>query len=96
MPAAWLVGALCVLAHGLLPRACMAISWTVWFATVALGQIAGPLYGVWGGTPFEPFHHIPNTVTGHPFDPVPPLVLTTLSALLSAGGLLALSRRDIG
>ncbi|MFC3997379.1 ABC transporter permease [Nocardiopsis sediminis] len=96
LPAAWLVGAVGVLAYGLVPRACVAISWAVWVAVAALGRIAGPLYGQWGGTPFEPFHYLPDTVAGAPFDPVPALVLAALSALVAGGGLLALHRRDIG
>ncbi|MEV0081478.1 ABC transporter permease [Saccharopolyspora sp. NPDC050642] len=96
VPAAWLVGAVCAFAYGLLPKASGAICWAVWVATAALGQIAGPLYGVWGGTPFEPFHYIPNTIAGNPFDPGPALVMIALSAALLGGGLLALRRRDFG
>lgn len=96
VPAAWLVGAVCVLAYGLVPRAAVVVSWLVWLATLAVGQVVGPLYGMWGGSPFEPFHYIPNTVGGAPFDPVPGVVMVALSAMLVAGGLLALRRRDIG
>ncbi|MDA3642634.1 ABC transporter permease [Saccharopolyspora indica] len=96
LPAVWLVGAICVLAHGAVPRASAAIGWAVWAAVAVLGRVAGPLYGGWGGTPFEPFHHIPNTVAGAPFDPVPALIMLVLSALLIATGLFALRRRDFG
>lgn len=96
VPAAWLVGAICLFAYGLVPRAAVAISWTAWVATAALGQVAGPLYGVWGGTPFEPFHYIPNTAAGAPFDPAPALAMIVLSAVLLTGGLIALRRRDFG
>ncbi|MCO1575545.1 hypothetical protein M8C13_07205 [Crossiella sp. SN42] len=96
LPAALLVAAVCVLAYGLLPRAAVAISWTVWLATLAVGQVVGPLYGQWGGTPFEPFHYIPNTPAGAPLDPAPLLVMCALSALLVGSGLLALRRRDFG
>jgi ABC-2 type transport system permease protein len=85
-----------MLAYGLLPRASAAISWVVWILTVASGQVAGPLYGVWGGIPVEPFHYIQNTMTGIPFDVLPDLTLTALTALLLGGGLLALRRRDFG
>ncbi|WP_165967941.1 hypothetical protein [Saccharopolyspora elongata] len=51
---------------------------------------------MWGGTPFEPFHYIPNTIAGNPFDPGPALVMITQSAALLGGGLLALRRRDFG
>ncbi|MEV4089983.1 hypothetical protein AB0J43_57920, partial [Nonomuraea fuscirosea] len=71
VPAAWCVGAVCVLAYGLLPRASAAISWLVWCLTAVLGQVAGPLYGVWGGLPVEPFHFVGNAMTGPPFAVVP-------------------------
>ncbi|KAA5834989.1 polyketide antibiotic transporter [Saccharopolyspora hirsuta] len=96
LPAVWLVGAICVLAYGAVPRASAAIGWAVWAAVAVLGRAAGPLYGRWGGTPFEPFHHIPNTVAGAPFDPAPVLIMLVLSALLAGTGLLALRRRDFG
>jgi ABC-2 type transport system permease protein len=96
LPAALLVSAVGVLAYGLVPRAAVVISFTAWAATVAAGQVVGPLYGVWGGTPFEPFHYIPNTAAGAPFDPRPGLVMVVATAALVAGGLLALGRRDFG
>ncbi|MCP3804772.1 ABC transporter permease [Allokutzneria sp. A3M-2-11 16] len=96
VPAVWLVGAVCVFAYGVLPRAAVAISWITWVATATLGQVVGPLYGVWGGTPFEPFHYIPNTVAQGAFDPLPAVVLVALSAVLLSGGLIALRRRDFG
>ncbi|SHF82781.1 ABC transporter permease [Streptoalloteichus hindustanus] len=96
LPAAWLVGAVCVFAYGLLPRAAVAISWAVWVASAVLGRIGGPLYGLWGGTPLEPFHHVPNTVGGAAFTATPALVMLALSTLLVGGGLLALRRRDFG
>ncbi|NUW43593.1 ABC transporter permease [Nonomuraea rhodomycinica] len=96
VPAVWCVGAVCVLAYGLLPRASVALSWTVWIMTAALGQVMGPLYGMWAGTPLEPFHYIPNTFAGGPVDARPYLVLFALTAALVTGGLLALRRRDLG
>ncbi|WP_433509682.1 ABC transporter permease [Nonomuraea sp. CA-143628] len=96
VPGAWLVGAVCMLAYGLAPRASVAIGWITWVAVAVMGRAAGPLYGLWGGTPFEPFHYIPNTVAGAAFDPVPALTMVALSALLLGGGLFALRRRDFG
>ncbi|MEU8396652.1 polyketide antibiotic transporter [Nonomuraea sp. NPDC048892] len=96
VPAAWCVGALCVLAYGLLPRASVAISWLVWVLTAALGQVAGPLYGVWGGLPVEPFHFVGNAMTGPPFAAGPTTALLAVTALLASAGLLALRRRDFG
>ncbi|MFC4113012.1 ABC transporter permease [Nonomuraea zeae] len=96
VPAAWCVGAVCVLAYGLLPRASVAISWVVWLLTAASGQVAGPLYGLWGGSPLEPFHYVPNALIGASSAVPSALTLTALAALLMGGGLLALRRRDFG
>ncbi|MEV4108597.1 polyketide antibiotic transporter [Nonomuraea sp. NPDC049695] len=96
VPAAWCVGAVCMLAYGLLPRASVALSWVVWLLTAALGKVAGPLYGIWNGTPLEPFHYIPNAMIGTPFDARPTLTLTAVTALLLGGALMALRRRDFG
>jgi ABC-2 type transport system permease protein len=96
VPAAWCVGAVCVLAYGLLPRASVAISWVVWLLTAGSGQVAGPLYGLWGGSPLEPFHYVPNALIGASSAVPPALTLTVIAALLLGGGLLALRRRDFG
>lgn len=96
VPAAWCVGAVSFLAYALLPRAGVAISWVVWVLTAGLGQVVGPLYGNWGGSPLEPFHYVPDLMTGLPFDARPALMLTVLAALVLGGGLLALRRRDFG
>ncbi|MEV4173527.1 polyketide antibiotic transporter [Nonomuraea sp. NPDC049709] len=96
VPAAWCVGAVCVLAYGLLPRASVAISWLVWTLTALLGQVAGPLYGLWGGSPLEPFHYVGNAMTEPPFALLPTAGLVAITALLASGGLLALRRRDFG
>ncbi|MFI7611749.1 ABC transporter permease [Nonomuraea terrae] len=96
VPAAWCVGAACLLAYATLPRASAGISWAVWILTVALGQVAGPLYGRWGGSPLEPFHYIPNAFAAAPMDAGPILALLAVTAVLLGGGLLALRRRDFG
>ncbi|MFI7451641.1 ABC transporter permease [Nonomuraea sp. NPDC049714] len=96
VPAAWCVGAVCVLAYALLPRASAAISWTVWILTVILGQVAAPLYGLWGGSPLEPFHYIPNAFAGPPMTVGPTLALLTVTAGLLLAALLALRHRDFG
>ncbi|MGV0735762.1 hypothetical protein ABQF35_03600 [Mycobacterium syngnathidarum] len=96
IPAAWLIAAVCFLAYALVPRYSVPISWAVWVWTAVLGQVAGPLYGVWGGTPFEPFHYIPNVVAGAPSSPLPALVMLAMTALLVWGGLAKLRSRDFG
>ncbi|TDD15497.1 ABC transporter permease [Nonomuraea diastatica] len=96
LPGAWLITAVCFLAYALTPRFSVPIAWAVWVWTAVTGQVAGPLYGVWGGTPFEPFHYLPNVVAGAPFNPVPVLATLALTALVLWGGLTALRRRDVG
>ncbi|MEW9552532.1 ABC transporter permease [Nonomuraea sp. NPDC050783] len=96
VPAAWCVGALCLLAYAVLPRASAAICWAVWVLTAVLGQVAGPLYGQWGGSPLEPFHYIPNAFAATPVAAGPVLALLAVTALLLGGALLALRRRDFG
>ncbi len=96
VPAAWSVGAVCLLAYGLAPRAGVAISWLAWVLTCALGQVITPFYGFFGGFPVEPFHYVANAMTGAPYDVRPTLALTAVTALLLAGGLLSLRRRDFG
>lgn len=96
VPAAWCVGAVCVLAYGLLPRASTAICWVAWILTAAFGQVVGPLYGLWGGSPLEPFHYIANPFDGEPFNVGAPAALLAVTAILLYGGLHTLRRRDFG
>ncbi|TYB66168.1 polyketide antibiotic transporter [Nonomuraea sp. PA05] len=96
VPAAWCVGGVCVLAYGLAPRAAVVVGWLAWILTTGLGQVAGPLYGMWGGSPVEPFHYVGNAMIEPAFQLVPTVGLLAVTALLTAGGLLALRRRDFG
>ncbi|QIS14138.1 ABC transporter permease [Nocardia arthritidis] len=96
VPAALLVGAICACAYGLAPRSCVPIGWITWIAVVVLGRIVGPLYGLWHGTVFEPFHYIPDIASGAAWRPLPLLVPLACTALLVTAGLIGLSRRDFG
>jgi hypothetical protein len=93
VPAAWLIAAVSFLAYALTPRYAVPISWAVVVWTAILGKIAGPLYNVWGGTPLEPFHYLPNTLAGQPFSPSTILATLALTALLVYAGLTALRHR---
>ncbi|WP_163509101.1 ABC transporter permease [Fodinicola acaciae] len=95
-PAAWLVGAICMLAYGFVPRWSVAIGWLVWAYVAISGRIVGPLYGQWAGLPFEPFHYLPNTVAGGAYSVLPAVVLVALTVLFAGGGLVALHRRNFG
>ncbi len=96
IPAAWVVGAVCLLAYGLLPRLAVPIGWAVWVFVALAGRVVGPLYDNWAGSPFEPFHYVSNTVAGGTFQLGPELTMVLLAALLAAAGLAALRRRDFG
>ncbi|GAA2205640.1 exporter of polyketide antibiotics [Nonomuraea monospora] len=96
VPAAWCVGGVCVLAYGLVPRAAVVVGWLAWILTTGLGQVVGPLYGMWGGSPVEPFHYVSNAMLEPAFQLAPTAALLAVTALLTTGGLLALRRRDFG
>ncbi|WP_229481858.1 hypothetical protein [Mycolicibacterium mageritense] len=74
----------------------MLIIWAVWAWTAMFGPVARPLYGVWGGTPFEPFHYVPNVVARASYGLLPVLTMLALIALLVCGGLAGLRCRDFG
>ncbi|MFF5210186.1 ABC transporter permease [Streptosporangium sp. NPDC000396] len=96
VPAAWLVGAIAAFAVGVLPRLSVALSWAAWGTVVVLGDLLGPLIGLWGWSRAEPFHYTPNTVAGAPFTALPQLVILALTAVLAAAALTRLNRRDFG
>ncbi|MER6008611.1 polyketide antibiotic transporter [Nonomuraea angiospora] len=96
VPAAWLVGAFAAFAVGVLPRVSVALSWTVWGAVTVVGDLGGPLIGLWGWSRVEPFHYTPNTVSGEPFTAAPATVILALTALLVATALIRLRDRDLG
>ncbi|MEQ4723221.1 polyketide antibiotic transporter [Nonomuraea sp. B19D2] len=96
VPAAWLVGAVAAFAVGVLPRVSVALSWTVWGVVIVVGDLMGPLIGLWGWSRIEPFHYTPNTVSGEPFSAAPMTVILALAALLTAAALIRLRSRDLG
>ncbi|MFI6538717.1 ABC transporter permease [Nonomuraea sp. NPDC050547] len=96
VPAAWLVGAVAALAVCVLPRASVALSWAAWGLVVLIGDLLGPLIGLWGWSRAEPFHHTANTVAGASFTIVSPVVILALTAALGAVALNRLNRRDLG
>ncbi|MEV0234849.1 polyketide antibiotic transporter [Nonomuraea sp. NPDC050786] len=96
VPAAWLVGACAAFAVAVLPRVSVALSWAVWGVVVVVGDLLGPLIGLWGWSRIEPFHYTPNTVSGEPFSGTPPAVILALTALLTTAALIRLRNRDLG
>ncbi|WP_326825377.1 ABC transporter permease [Streptosporangium sp. NBC_01756] len=95
VPAAWLVGAVATFAVGVLPRAAVAISWAAWGLVCVIGDLLGPLIGLWGWSRFEPFHYTPNIIADAPPAAAPPVVILVLTALLTGAALLRLRRRDL-
>ncbi|WP_017576421.1 ABC transporter permease [Nocardiopsis kunsanensis] len=93
LPAVWVMAALATAAYGLLPRFAVLVGWGALgvFLLIELGweaqQISEAVFAV------SPFAHVhPSTEVG----PFTLLSLTAVAALLAAGGLLGLRRRDFG
>lgn len=96
VPAAWVVGAVAAFAVCALPRGSVPVSWAAWGITCVIGDLMGPLIGLWGWSRLEPFHYIPNTVAGDPFTIAPLVTLLGLTALLAGAALTRLRTRDLG
>lgn len=93
LPAVWVMAALATAVYGLFPRFAALIGWGALgaFLLIELGwetqQISDAVFAV------SPFSHVhPSTEVG----PVALLSLTAVAAVLAAGGLLGLRRRDFG
>lgn len=90
----WVIGGIAVLLHGVLPRGAVA-AWGVAVTVLLIGWV-GPVLDV----PqlvldLSPFGHLPRLPGGR-MEWGPVGVLLALAALLVAGGLAGLRRRDIG
>ncbi|GAA4515541.1 exporter of polyketide antibiotics [Brevibacterium yomogidense] len=93
LPAVWVMAALAKAAYGLFPKFAALVGWGTlgMFLLIELGwetqQISDAVFAV------SPFSHIhPSTEVG----PLTLLSLTAVAAVLAAGGLLGLRRRDFG
>ncbi|MGP3915368.1 ABC transporter permease [Nonomuraea sp. 10N515B] len=97
VPAVWAVGAVGILALGLIPRWAVATVWVVFMFQQLFGEQIGPALGIdyWIANAVVPMHHIPKVLTGAEFDATPLLVLTVLAVALGGVGLTALKRRDL-
>ncbi|MFH9891422.1 ABC transporter permease [Streptomyces luteogriseus] len=93
LPAVWVVGGVAVLLHGVLPRAAMA-AWGVAGAVLLIGWVGPALDVPQAVLDVSPFGHLPK-LPGGSMRWGPVLVLTGLAALLVAGGLAGLRRRDM-
>ncbi|BCL21918.1 ABC transporter permease [Streptomyces tuirus] len=93
LPAVWVIGGLAVLLHGVLPRAAPA-AWGVAGAVLLIGWVGPALDVPQAVLDVSPFGHLPK-LPGGSMQWGPVLVLTGLAALLVAGGLAGLRRRDM-
>ncbi|MFB7502705.1 ABC transporter permease [Streptomyces broussonetiae] len=91
--AVWVIGGVAVLLFGVLPQGAVA-AWAVAGAALLIGWI-GPALNVPAPVlDLSPFGHLPKLPGGH-LDWTPVGVLLVLAALLVAGGLAGLRRRDL-
>jgi ABC-2 type transport system permease protein len=96
VPAAWVLGAVTLLALGSLPRATIVVAWTG-FLFVQVFELVGPIARLdfsiveW----VIPFFHLPRILTGDPFAPWPIVGLISVTIVVGAAGLIALRHRDM-
>src|SRR5262249_54757343 len=66
VPAVWTIGAIGMLAFGLVPRAAVAVIWVVFLSQQVFGEAVGPALGIdyWIANTIVPMHHIPKILTG--------------------------------
>ncbi|MEU6510039.1 ABC transporter permease [Streptomyces sp. NPDC046942] len=91
--AVWVIGGLAVLLLGVLPQG-VAAAWGVAGAALLIGWIGPALNVPRAVLDLSPFGHLPKLPGGH-LDWTPVGVLLALAALLVAGGLAGLRRRDL-
>ncbi len=93
VPAVWLLGGVTVLLYGALPKAAPA-AWGLVGICLALGWIGPALDLPQPVMDLSPFTHLPK-LPGAELVWAPAALLTVLAAVLTAGGLAALRRRDM-
>ncbi|MGQ4389440.1 ABC transporter permease [Streptomyces sp. SAS_270] len=89
----WVVGGLAVLLHGIAPRGATA-AWGVAGAVLLIGWVGPALDAPRAVLDLSPFGHLPK-LPGGAMQWQPVLVLLGLAAVLVAGGLAGLRRRDL-
>ncbi|MFC9683300.1 ABC transporter permease [Streptomyces sp. NPDC056948] len=93
LPAIWVIGGLTALLIGVLPRAAAA-AWGVAGAVLLIGWVGPALDVPQAVLDLSPFGHLPK-LPGGEMEWGPVLVLLGLAAVLVAGGLAGLRRRDM-
>ncbi|WP_173264205.1 ABC transporter permease [Streptomyces pacificus] len=94
VPAVWTLAGVALLLYGAVPGAATA-GWAVAGLCLALGWVGPALDLPQAALNLSPFGHLPK-LPGPPMDWPPMLVLTALAAALTAAGLAAFRRRDLG
>ncbi|MGN9846424.1 ABC transporter permease [Nonomuraea sp. H19] len=97
VPAVWVIGAIGMLAFGVIPRLAVAAVWVVFLFQQVFGESVGPALGIdyWIANTVVPMHHVPKILTGAEFTAVPLIILTALAAALAGAGLVTFRRRDL-
>jgi ABC-2 type transport system permease protein len=93
VPAVWVIGGVAVLLYGLAPRAAVA-AWGVAGAVLLIGWVGPALDVPQAVLDVSPFGHLPK-LPGGEMEWAPVLVLLGLTAVLVAGGLAVVRRRDM-
>ncbi|MFJ7340998.1 ABC transporter permease [Streptomyces sp. NPDC101110] len=93
LPAVWVVGGVAVLLYGVLPRVALA-AWGVAGAVLLVGWVGPALDVPQAVLDVSPFGHLPK-LPGGSMEWGPVVALTGLAAVLVAGGLAGLRRRDV-
>lgn len=96
IPAAWTLGAVTMLAFGLLPRTTAAVAWAG-FLFIQVFEVIAPIAGI--GFHFVevviPYWHLPRILAGGQFTAVPLLALTVIAGAMVVAGLAGLRHRDM-
>src|SRR6185437_2104312 len=95
LPAAAVIVGVAALAYGALPDGCVAVAWTAVGLTVLLNLFGPALQVSHWVLDVSPFTHAPR-LPGGPVTAAPLLWLCLIALALTASGLAALRRRDIG
>ncbi|HWF82017.1 MAG TPA: ABC transporter permease [Streptosporangiaceae bacterium] len=93
-PAALVIAGIATALFGLVPRASVAVSWSVLGVTVAMLLLSATLKLSHWVLDVSPFSHLPK-LPGGTADPAPFILLCLVAALLAGAGLVGLWRRDI-
>ena len=93
--AVWVLAGLAVAAFGIVPRVAAIVAWLAVTACFVIGMLGQLLSLPDWVTAISPFQHVPQ-LPADDFSIIPFTTLVVIAAVLTAVGLAALQRRDIG